>query len=365
MNSHTASLPLTWKVGFEIELMAPTGFSRRDLAERIAKNMRGDVTRFFHPDSEPAKVEGTEIFENLTPGFRVSDTNGDWVASFVDDLTLQDGLNRGADPKSGWYRIVSDDNRIIRLIEEQCDAENSLKNVLNPLATLFGTKVETLEGQVMRVRDKTNISVALAVSLPGERERPCEVITAPIETDHEVILEALLRDAKALGFTIPKESATHIHFDAKPLRSTRFISNFVALVSRFGAELRVLMATNPACVRLGPYNTDIVQMVSSPRFMSQNWQQARENLSAIGLTKYCDYNLVNMINQSKDKDTLEIRILPGIIDAQKIVHCTRFFEAMMRCCLQDGFILPNSIQTLIQSLSLDKNEKDRWLAGCS
>jgi hypothetical protein len=333
-------------VGFEIELMAPHNRSRRDLAEKTARRVGGTVSRFFHPDCEPAIVEGQDLFENLTPGFKVSNSEGEWIASFVDDLTLQDGLNRGSKPKSGWYRIVSDDNRIIRLIEEQCNAEAPLKHVLQPLADLFGTKLETHKSGMVRFSDKRNVSVAIAAPLPGERERPCEIITAPIITKHKQALSALLQDALDLGFNVPRESATHIHFDAKPLRSALFVSRFVTLVSRFGPDLRALMQTNPACVRLGPVEPEVVHAVADPNFLELGWRQARETLSKSGLTKYCDYNLVNLVNQTRGKDTLEIRILPGLTDAREIITRTRFFEAILRFCIDSQADIPFAIEEL-------------------
>lgn len=132
------TVALNWKVGFELELMAPPGASRRDIAERVAARVGGAATRIFHPESEHSKVPGTPVFENLTLGYRVTDAEGNWVASFVDDLTLQADFHKEAKPRPGWYRIVSDDARFLRLIERQCDPEAPLESVLDPIAELFG-----------------------------------------------------------------------------------------------------------------------------------------------------------------------------------------------------------------------------------
>src|SRR5438046_853017 len=52
----------SWKKGFEIELMAPPGHSREDLARIVAGKKKGSVQRFFHPQAEPSKRErGCEI----------------------------------------------------------------------------------------------------------------------------------------------------------------------------------------------------------------------------------------------------------------------------------------------------------------
>ena len=58
-----------WKVGVEIELLAPKGSNRYFLAEAIAQQNQGyDVYPIYHHESEPSKVIGQKIFENLTFG---------------------------------------------------------------------------------------------------------------------------------------------------------------------------------------------------------------------------------------------------------------------------------------------------------
>src|SRR5436190_1282387 len=111
----------SWKKGFEIELMAPPGHSREDLARIVAGKKKGSVQRFFHPQAEPSKVPGTPAFENLTVGFRVLDRQGAAVASFVDDLTLKRDLDKNAASRLGWHRIVSDDARQLQLVARHCD----------------------------------------------------------------------------------------------------------------------------------------------------------------------------------------------------------------------------------------------------
>ncbi|BAZ12540.1 hypothetical protein NIES4071_43710 [Calothrix sp. NIES-4071] len=49
---------LNWKIGIEIELMAPRGLSRQDLAVAIAQKYEGTVISYFHPQSEPSQVPG-------------------------------------------------------------------------------------------------------------------------------------------------------------------------------------------------------------------------------------------------------------------------------------------------------------------
>ena len=352
---------LNWKVGFEIELAAPIGVSRLDLAQRVSDRVGGRVTKIFHPESEPSKVPGQDVFENLTPGLRVDDANGQWVANFVDDLTLQADFDRQAKPKSGWYRVVSDDARFLRLVERHCDASAPLEEVLDPLAELFGTKADALAQGMIRVSDGRGNSIAIGAPLPGERERPCEIVTAPIVSDHHETLDALLDDAASLGFGLAKESATHIHFDAKPLRSATFIANFVGLATQFSAELRALVGANPNCVRLGGWPLELAEVVSKPDFAMYSWDEVRATLIGLKLVKYCDFNLVNMVNQSEHKDTLEIRILPGMTEAEDVLKCAWLFEAILRWCMEDRQDLPSTLDKLLCDLPLAQSLSQYWI----
>lgn len=133
-------------MGVEIELLAPPGRSRHDLALAIATHRGGKIRRIFYPQSEPSKVPGTPVFENLTLGFVVEDAAGNPIAQCVDDLTLQADLNQQCPSRPGWYRIVSDDPRLLRLCTRHADPNAPLRSVLQPMADLFGTEVEHGEG---------------------------------------------------------------------------------------------------------------------------------------------------------------------------------------------------------------------------
>ena len=135
-------IELNWKIGFEIELLAPKGLSRQSLALAIAHQQGGIVRPFFHPQSEPSKVPENPLFYNLTLGFEAIDKKGKVIARCVDDLTLQDDLKKTTPPLPGWYRIVSDDLRLLQLIKQQANPTDTRSEVLNPIGQLFGTEVE-------------------------------------------------------------------------------------------------------------------------------------------------------------------------------------------------------------------------------
>ena len=324
---------IDWKIGVEIELLAPKGASRETLAKRVAERVGGTVTRIFHPESETSALPGQPVFENLTLGFRVADARGNWVASFVDDLTLQRDLDKRHAPQPGWYRLVADDARLLRLAARHCDAQAPLERVLTPFAALFGTEPERHDGGMVRVIDRNGSSIAIGAPLPGERERPCEIVTAPIEADHLAVLDDLLGDARALGFTIPHEGATHLHFDAAPMRSARAVARLIAFCTAHHAALRAFARSNPACVRTGGWPPGLGELTGSFAFQSLDWEAARRQLAKAGLRKWCDINLANLVNAPEDKDTVEFRIFPATLDAAQIMRWARGCEAVLRFCL--------------------------------
>ncbi|ADL01663.1 amidoligase family protein [Brevundimonas subvibrioides] len=358
------AINLDWKTGFEIELMAPAGASRRDLAERVATRVGGTVRRFFHPQSEPSAVEGRPVFENLTPGFRVEDGQGRWVASFVDDLTLQGDLDRERPPAEGWRRIVADDGRLLRLVERHCDPDAVGDGSLVPLAALFGTEIVRHPSGMVRVADDRGRSVAIDAPLPGERERPCEIVTAPIAVDHAGALAVLLADARALDFFVPVESATHVHFDAGPLCSPAAVAALVAMWTRHGAGLKRLVGSNARCVRLGDWPDDLAVLTRSARFAAMDWPAARRALAEIkGLAKYCDLNLVNLINARVDKHTVEVRVLPGTLEADEIVAAAALFEGLLGWCrdADGGEPVPGTLVELLIQAPMDQTARTLWL----
>ncbi len=355
---------ISWKVGFEIELLAPAGRTRADLADRVARRWRGRVRRFFHQQAEPSKAPGLPVFENLTLGFEVVDDVGQRLAAFVDDLTLQGDLDRTAAPRAGWYRIVADDARLLRLVERHCDPSAPLEKVLLPLAALFGTAPQIHPSGMMRIVDDRGVSVAIGAPLPGERERPCEIVTAPIENNHEAILEALLEDARTESFNVPIEGATHIHFDADALLSARTLSRLVDALWAHGDGLRHLLGVNPNCVRLGRWPEALPELVRTDLFQSMDWPAAVAALANLGLTKYCDFNLLNIVTNNRAKHTFEVRILPAHLTAAPIVEATALFEALLRWCCDAKSAeesTPATLAHFIQALPMAAEARRLWL----
>ncbi|AGL19840.1 hypothetical protein L083_6330 [Actinoplanes sp. N902-109] len=316
-------------MGVEIELMAPPGRSRSTLATDLADRYGGQVRAVWHHDSEPSLVPGLGRFLHLTQGFEVRRPDGSLLCTLVDDVTLLAGLDPRTPPPPGWHRILSDDSRLIRLIERHSDPAAPLDTALSAVAELWGSTVEQL-GAVRRLNDATGATIALAAPQGGERERPCEIVTPPLATDHLTALEELLAPARELGFTVPHEAAVHLHVDAGPFHQPHALANLVRLFAHWREPLRAVLQTNPACTRLAPLPAPLVQAVEG----TPAWEQLAEAAEAAELTKFFDVNLTQLFREVPIRDTVEIRILPGAIHGADIVHRAALVELLLDRCAE-------------------------------
>jgi len=354
---------LNWNIGVELELLAPTGLSRRDLAQALAEQRGGSVRRIFYPQAEPSKVPGQPVFESLTLGYQALDAQGQLIASCVDDLTLQNDLLKQTPPLPGWYRIVSDDVRFLRLIMQQCDPLAPLEQVLEPLADLFGSEAVLTPQGMLRVADNYGASIAIAAPLPGQRERPCELITPVLTTAQAEQLQFYLDTVNKLGFTAPIEGATHVHFDAAALAKPVVFANLVRLLRVFGPDLRRMLGTNPNCRRLGTWPEALHELVEQPDFLRLDWPQAQAVLQQLKLTKYCDFNLRNLVHSTPNKHTFEVRILPVYLELQPLLYAIALFESLLHWALAEANTLrplPTDTDELLQSLPLADEAYDYW-----
>jgi len=318
------------RIGFEVELMAPVGLSRRSLAVELAGRCGGRIQPVWHEDSEPSLVPGLGRFLHLTQGFEVRRADGSLLCTLVDDVTLIAGLDPRAAPASGWYRVLSDDPRLLRLLAAHSDPAGTLATALDASARLWGTRVERIGG-ILRLDDPGGATIALAAPQGGERERPCEVVTPPLRDDHRAALDELLGPARELGFTVPAEAAVHLHVDGAPFRSAGALANLVRLFGHWREPLRTFFGTNPACRRLAALPAPLVAAADA-RADTTALRRAADDGK---LSKFFDVNLTQVLTDAPVRDTVEIRILPGSIDADEIVHQAALVELLLDRCLEE------------------------------
>ena len=96
-----------------------------------------------------------------------------------------------------------------------------------------------------------------------------------------VDVAARLAPARGLGFTIPVEAATHVHFDGARLRSARALRNLVRLIEVWAPALKSLVGTNPRCRRLGGWPASLRTTVEAAGFADLPWEAAKERLAAV------------------------------------------------------------------------------------
>jgi hypothetical protein len=317
------------RTGFEIELMAPRGHSRRSLARDLADRCGGRVRPVWHHDSEPSLVPGLGRFLHLTQGFEVRRADGTPLCTLVDDVTLMAGLDPRAPAPPGWFRILSDDPRLLSLLAAHSDPGGTLRAALDATAQLWGRTVDRHD-DVYQLSDASGATIALAAPQGGERERPCEIVTPPLSADHGAALAELIGPDRELGFTIPHEAAVHLHVDGAPFREPHALANVVRLFAHWREPLRMLLQTNPACRRLAPLPGPLVDAVAG----FPSYDDLRKAATDGGLTKFFDVNLTQLLTDTPVRDTLEIRILPGALDADDVMNRAGLVELLLDRCVQ-------------------------------
>ncbi|MEM8923905.1 MAG: amidoligase family protein [Actinomycetota bacterium] len=321
--------PSLRRVGFEIELLAPPGENRASLAGRLAERCSGTVRRTFHHDTELTLVKDRSVFHHLSLGFDVLDADGDLVCRLVDDITIIDDLDAGRPPTGGWYRILSDDRRLMNLVERVCDPNATADVVLDPVAELFGSATIGHRAGLVALNDADGNSVAAVAMQGGERERVCEIIMPPIDREHRARLDAVLATALDRGFRVPLEAAVHLHFDADPFRSAAALARLVKVFSTDRDGLLDQLGTNMRCRRIGPLPTALVDEVRAPDFDDRSWAEVQPWLHSLDVPKHADVNLRAVAGHRSHVDTVEVRILPGSIDADRIMTKTEQLQGLL------------------------------------
>ena len=104
-------------------------------------------------------------------------------------------------------------------------------------------------------------------------------------------------------------------------------------------------------------------------FRSLKWYEAKKRLQKVGLTKYCDYNLFNLVESIKNKRTFEVRIFPVWLQGQTIMEAAGLFAAILKLATSPqpiSYLPPQKwSQTLmskfLNSLPLSTELRTVWL----
>jgi hypothetical protein len=205
--------------------------------------------------------------------------------------------------------------------------------------------------------------VCIVAVQPGERERPCEIVTPPLTEDAESALAFLLDEARMAGFTIPHEAAAHVHFDGERLRNAGVIANLARALTRHGAALKKLVGTNSNCVRLGHWPRPFIKLAADPDFIDLEWSRALLPLKECKLSKFCDFNLANIIHENPKKPTFEARIFPVSFDAGRLLEAALLFESILHWAVEtkpQTARIADTLQAFITGLGGDPAVRDLW-----
>jgi Putative amidoligase enzyme len=342
------SLELHRRTGFELELLAPRGSSRRTLAVTLADRYGGQARPVWHQDSEPALVKSLGgRFLHLTHGFEVLADTGELMCRLVDDVTIVTDLEPAAPAVAGWHRLLTDDPRLLQLLALVSDPGGPIETSLDAAAALWGVAAEQ-HGKFWRI-ESAGATIALATPSGGERERPCEIITPPLDAGYAEAIEALLGPARDLGFSVPAEAAVHVHLDGQPFRKAAALANVVRLFAYWREPLRQLLATNPRCRRLAPLPAELVAAVDG----DPSHDELRRAAAAGGLTKFFDVNLTALLRDNPARDTIEVRILPGTTETAEVIERAAVVEALLERCLDPQPVPrpPADLATAVSRLS--------------
>ena len=130
-----------------------------------------------------------------------------------------------------------------------------------------------------------------------------------------------------------------------------------------GSGLRRLVGANANCTRLGDWPAALYELVQQDDFIDLSWPQVQTRLRALTLTKYCDFNLKNMIEGTPDKHTFEVRIFPVWLDALPVLEAAGLFEAILNWSIETGPAraeVPASLSGLLKALPMSESLRDCW-----
>ena len=92
-----------------------------------------------------------------------------------------------------------------------------------------------------------------------------------------------------------------------------------------------VMNTNPHCTRIGAWSEAIINTINADDFRSLSWSQARQCFATQKISKYCDFNIRNLVYPQQDKHTFEVRILPSSLDIEQFKLWGKVLHEVIFC----------------------------------
>ncbi|MDP2271805.1 MAG: amidoligase family protein [Archangium sp.] len=332
---------MRFPVGLELELLAPAGKTRFDLARALAKQAGGALRLSFKYHGQGVLPDGRPDC-HLTPAARVL-VRGKWFASVVDDPTIVDDLARTPE----FMRAArTDDVRLAAWIERSCPGH------FRPLQKTFAA-TEDEAGFV----DPWGQPLVRWHHVSAERARVCEVVLRPLgQKELAPTLRRVMKLATSLGFTVPAEAAVHAHFDAAPFRSTASLRRLVLAWSKERAVYLSRLKPNPRCRKLGPFPPDVVR-VATEATDELPFETLAAGLLLAGLHRAVDLNLLGLVERFPKQPTIEVRCLPGSLDPEATLQALSDASAFLESVRE--LDAPDAVRRTIRHVQRARGQKDR------
>lgn len=310
------------RTGVELELLAPPGSTRREVALALAGGDSARVEAGFKYYGPGQRDEAGRSVCLLTPAFRVLNPDGTLAATVVDDPTVRVGLRPGLPPSLGPC-LQTDDVRLAKWIERRCwSASEALEQKLSPLT-------ESFEGRWSRDRLVDRYGHTLVRTAPerhvSDSERVCELVIPPLRREERAARWAsLFGAAAAAGAALLPEGALHLHLDAGPWRTTRRL----AALLRSTEALRAATQSRRQSRFTGPLAPDVLRVAreADPELPFEVFAAA---LLLAGAKKFCDLNVLGAIEEFPVHPTLELRYFDPTLDARVLVSTVERVETFL------------------------------------
>jgi Putative amidoligase enzyme len=311
---------MSLRVGLELELLAPLGQTREDLAAALASRAGGRVLYGLKHTVDGELAPGTPRCR-LSLACRVLDASGAWLCDVVDDTTIFDEL---ADDGRTQPIVLCDDTRMSKWLEQRSfQADPALEARLSRLLATFDA---TIEERPARVTDPWGQTLVAIGREPASHARACEIVTRPLQGDRDDVL-ALVLDATR-DHAIPGAAALHAHFDAAPWRNTRALAALLVRFAEDRAAIHARLMPNPRCKKLGPPPADVVR-VAREASADTPFSTFAAALKLAGAHKALDLNVLGVIEPFPVQPTLELRCLPMAKDHAAIAASVTAAEALL------------------------------------
>lgn len=314
------------RTGLELELLAPRGRSRVDLARVLADGLGARLEFGLKYYSEGERFEDGRPVCRLTPAVRVREADGVLV-TLVDDNTIREELDANAAPDA--FVVVMDDVRLAKWVEEKSwSTEPGPAATLRELVITFdGTLTDAGNGP--EATDRYGHPLARIGPLGAERSRVAELVTRPLRREErEKIVTQLLTAASTLGFTIPAEAALHLHLDRAPWMTTPALRRLVLGYAAQRERLREEWKPNPRCRKLGPFPEAVVR-VAREASDDLSFDIFATALKLAGVEKGLDLNLLGIVERVPLHPTLEVRALPMSLEPAEVLRSIQAVETAL------------------------------------